>query len=258
MVNFLFMLIVFAIINFRFIKEKQVFSMKPVAKVKEQPANICTGQECNLLKSMIIYGRNGSGKSNLLLAFRALNFLVEDSAKFKVNDGIEPYDPFELDVLTAKAPTEFEVNFFSEQGTRYNYLLRFDAEKILCESLYYYPGRKKAKLFVREYGKEMEVGDIKGGEYKKIENSLYPNQLFLSKVGTEKVDSLVDPYTFLTRHLAVHIVHDTEYDEMLIQAFTNLMIKSDKGHIKDGIDKLLHVADTGIKGISLKENKEED
>ena len=252
------MLIDFAITNFRSIKEKQIFSMQPVAKVKELPENICTGHDYDLLKSMIVYGRNGSGKSNLLLAFKALTFLVGESSTFKVNDGIAPYEPFELDVLTAKAPTEFEVNFFSENGSRYNYLLKFDAEKVVLESLFYYPGRKKAKLFVREYGKETEFGEVRSAEYKKIENSLYPNQLFLSKVGTEKIDALIEPYIFLTRHLSVHIVHDTEYDEMLIQAFTNLMTKSDKGHIKEGIDKLLHVADTGIKGIALKENREED
>jgi AAA15 family ATPase/GTPase len=252
------MLIDFAVTNFRSIKDKQIFSMQPVAKVKELSENICTGQEFNILKSMITYGRNGSGKSNLLLAFKALNFLVEESAKFKVNDGIAPYEPFELDVETRKEPTVFEVNFFAKDGVRYNYFLKFNEEKVIIESLYYYPGRKKAKLFIREDGKEIEVGDAIGSGYKKIGKSLYPNQLFLSKIGTEKIDVLVAPYIFLASRLSVHIVHDTEYDEMLIQAFTNLMTRSDKAHIKEGIDKLLHVADTGIKGVSLKENKEED
>ncbi|MFT3949046.1 MAG: ATP-binding protein [Agriterribacter sp.] len=252
------MLIDFAVTNFRSIKEKQIFSMQPVAKVKELPENICTGHDYKLLKSIIVYGRNGSGKSNLLQAFKALNFLVGESADFRVDDGIAPYDPFELDTQTREKPTTFEANFYAKDGIRYNYIIQFDAEKVTYESLYYYPGRKKAKLYVRQANKGIEAGEALAPNYKKIEKGLYPNQLFLSKIGTEKIEVLVAPYIFLTRHLSVQIVHDTEYDEMLIQAFTNLMTKSGKTHIKDGIDKLLHIADTGINGISLTENKEED
>jgi len=252
------MLIDFAITNFRSIKDRQVFSMLPVAKVKELPENICTGTDFNILKSMIIYGRNGSGKSNLLIAFQALHFLVRKSAEYKVDEEIDPYDPFKLDEATTDKPTEFEINFYAKDGLRYNYRIAFNQKFIIHESLYYYPGRKKARLFTREQGKKIEIGDGIDAGYRKIESNLYPNQLFLSKIGSEKIDLLVKPYTFLSNHLSVHIVHDTDYDNMLIQVYTNLMTKSDQAYIKDGVNKLLHVADIGINGVSLKENKEED
>lgn len=254
------MLIDFAITNFRSIKEKQIFSMQPVATVKELPENICTGKDNDfkILKSMIIYGRNGSGKSNLLKAFQALKYLVIESADFKTGDAIGPYEPYKLDVETSSQPVEFEINFYGKKGTRYNYLISFNNNAIIREHLYYYPGRKKAKLFLREADAKIEVGDSVDSNYRKVEKGLYPNQLFLSKIGSEKIDALVEPYTYLTRHLSTHIVHDTDYDEMLIQVFTDMMTQPENSHLRNGIDKLLNVADTGIEGVSIKENKEED
>jgi len=252
------MLIDFSITNFRSIKEKQVFSMMPVAKVKERAENICTGNDFKLLKSMVIYGRNGSGKSNLLLAFKALQYLVNESSEFKVDNVIRAYEPFRLDADYKDKPVTFEINFYAQNGMRYSYSIVYDRKKILNESLYYYPGRKKAKLFIREEGKQIEIGDTLPLSYKKIEDGLYPNQLFLSKIGTEKVEALIAPYTFLANQLTTHIVHDTGYDNMLIQVISNLMTESENAYIKEGINKLLHVADIGINGISVKENKEED
>lgn len=207
---------------------------------------------------MIIYGRNGSGKSNLLLALKALQYIVEGSADFKLNDNIDPYEPFRLDVATRNQPTEFEITFYAKDGLRYTYMVQFDKNSILYESLFYYPGRKKAKLFIRQKGKHIEVGDRMDANYKSIENGLYPNQLFLSKIGKEKIDMLIPAYTFLSGHLVTHIIHDTDYDNYLIQQLTNIMTKTDHSYIKAGIDTLLHVADIGINHITIKENQEED
>ncbi len=252
------MLVEFAIKNFLSIKDRQVFSMLPVAKVKELPENICTGNDYKILKSMIIYGRNGSGKSNLLRAFSALHHLVTDSAKFRVDQEIGSYEPFKLDIETRNSPVEFDAIFYAKDGLRYNYKITFEQERIIHESLYYYPGRKRAKLFIREDGSKIDVSDTVDSNYKKIEEGLYPNQLFLSKIGNERINALVAPYTFLTRHLSPHIVHDTHYDEMLIGTFTKVLKDSENNIITSGINKLLKVADIGIKGLRVQENKEED
>ena len=61
------MLIDFKVTNFRSIKEKQELSMLPVGKVSEYPSHLIhTYNKTDLLRSLIIYGRNASGKSNLL------------------------------------------------------------------------------------------------------------------------------------------------------------------------------------------------
>lgn len=252
------MLIDFSVTNFRSIKEKQIFSMQPVAKVKELPENICTGHDYDLLKSMIVYGRNGSGKSNLLRAIDTLRYLIAASDKFKIDDEIDVYEPFKLDTVTKSQAVEFEINFYAKNNTRYNYYVAYNEHKILSEKLYYYPGRKRAKLFVRDFEKEMEVGELIDSGYKEIEKGLYSNQLFLSKIGTEKIDSLFYPYTFLTRHLSTHVVHETHYDDMLINVFTKVMKESSSNRITEGINKLLNVADIGIRGMRVQENTEDD
>ena len=60
------MLIDFAITNFRSIKERQVFSMQTVSRITEKPENTIKSGTEQLLRSAVIYGRNASGKSNLL------------------------------------------------------------------------------------------------------------------------------------------------------------------------------------------------
>ena len=252
------MLIDFAITNFRSIKERQLYSLQPIGKVKELPENICTGSEFQLLKSMIIYGRNGSGKSNLLKAFKALHYLLEKSATFKTGDEIPAYEPFLLDIDTAKKPVEFEINFYAQDGLRYNYYISYDQNTVLRENLFYYPGRKKAKLFSRDRNESIEVSETIESSYKKVEEGLYPNQLFLSKVGTEKINALIPPYSFLKNQLSTHVAHHTHYDDTLINTFIKIMRESKNDVVIAGVNKLLSVADIGIKGIRVKENKEED
>lgn len=251
------MLVDISITNFRSIKEKQILSMQPVAKIKELPDNIEAGEDFKILKSMIIYGRNGSGKSNLLMALETIKYLVSHSREYKIHD-LMPYTPFQLDVTTRNKPTELEINFYASDKRQYTYSFAYDKENVQYEKLFYYPGRKPTKLFTREIGGKIEVGEQINASYKNIEDSLYPNQLFLSKIGTEKLDALIPAYTFLTRHINTHTIHDMGYDNMLIQSITNIMTKNDNAYVKEGINKLLHVADIGINSISIKENKEKD
>ena len=47
--------------------------------------------------------------------------------------------------------------------------------------------------------------------------------------------------------------HDTKYDNLLIQTFTNKMAKDDIPFFKENINNLMRVADTGIDCIDIKE-----
>ena len=80
------MLIQLSITNFRSIKDKVTISMLPI-RYKDHLENIFeVNTDLSLLKSAVIYGANASGKSNLLRAFKALQYIVKESSGFKLED----------------------------------------------------------------------------------------------------------------------------------------------------------------------------
>src|SRR5665213_1902743 len=113
------MLIEFKVSNFRSIKDMQVFSLLPEKKVKELPENVfIDGRSNGYLKSSVIYGSNGSGKSNLLKAMEQLRSMVIDSANNKIDSKIANYDPYKLCYETENSPVRFEIEFIAKDGIR--------------------------------------------------------------------------------------------------------------------------------------------
>ena len=190
------MLIEFSVTNFRSIRDKVTLSMmadKSVSKKNELPDNLIeVDKNLTLLKSAVIYGRNASGKSNIVKAFSALFILIYASQDNKINQRILLYNPFQFNEENRNAPTQFEIIFllFNKEENikiKYVYKLELDSTKILNESLFFYPRGQRAKLFEREYGKEISYGDSLKGNKKNIEDGLLENQLFLSKSSAFKI-----------------------------------------------------------------------
>ena len=61
------------------------------------------------LNAAVILGANASGKSNVIWAFRALNYLIRQSRSFERNHKISAYDAFAFDEQFEKAPVEITV-----------------------------------------------------------------------------------------------------------------------------------------------------
>jgi AAA15 family ATPase/GTPase len=248
------MLLEFKVKNFRSIKDWQSFSMLAENKVKELNSSVLDKSGFNFLPTAIFYGRNASGKSNFLEAFKALQFLVLESADFKVKEKILAYEPYRLNQKNTTEPVEFSIDFLTKNGMRYVYSIGFGELEIEYESLHFYPKSQPATLYNRKKGEKTIYGEYLTGRKKEIEDLLYQNQLFLSKVGTEKNEKLKDPFTFFSKHLFVSTVHDTDYDNALVQIFTQKMGKEDK-LFKENINKLMRAADTGIERINIREEE---
>jgi uncharacterized protein len=254
------MLIEFSITNFRSIRERQTFSMETINKFKELPKNISKIQNSSLLRTAAIYGKNASGKSNFVLAFKALTYIVEKSATFKMNSKIKCYEPYEFDKDSDKEPVIFETLFYGKDNIKYYYKIAFNEEKILDEQLVYYPKKQPTKLFKRDESGNIEPGDIIKNKIGNVSKTLFLNQLFLSKVSTEKIEELIMPYLFFEEYLFVNILQQTcsLCDKMLIDIHTERLFKSKDETFRQNINKLFRIADTGINGIYIKENKEDD
>ena len=127
------MLLEIKVKNFRSIKDWQTFSMLAESKVKEMKESVVKSANLNILNSAILYGRNASGKSNILNSFKALQYLVVRSAEYKVDEDIESYEPFKLCPVSNKNPTEFSIDFLAKNGLRYIYSIGFSKKEIEYE-----------------------------------------------------------------------------------------------------------------------------
>ncbi len=243
--------------NFRSIKEALTVNLTTEKRLKEPDLSENSFVENNseLLKSLLIYGRNASGKSNILLALKALQFLVESSDGFKHDMAIPPYEPFKFDTAYSKSPVYFEIDFISvETKTKFKYIVSFDKKNIVFEGLYIYPEGIKSKLFERKMS-SISYGDYYKGTKKIIEDDLLPNQLFLSKSSTSKVKYLDDCYLYFKKYMYISTIHDTDYDTTIIRAFSEILTKNDK--LKNNLLELLKASDTSINDFKIKERNKE-
>lgn len=107
-----------------------------------------------LLRFLLIYGANASGKSNLLYALEQLHRFW-----FKRQEDIEqPTDtiPFLFDAETPHLPSEFEIKFYIN-STKYWYKVSLDNTKVLTEELYYYKTVQPTLLFARAWKQGQSV-----------------------------------------------------------------------------------------------------
>src|SRR5690606_1816501 len=124
--------------NFRSIKEPLSLDLISEKRLKEDNLlfNTFIEKDIEILRSLLIYGRNASGKSNVLLALKALTYLVEKSDSFKHEDKIGPYEPFLFDSNSKEKPVKIEIDFITvENKTRFKYIISFNNSEIISEGL---------------------------------------------------------------------------------------------------------------------------
>ncbi len=132
-----------------------------------------------LLRSAAIYGANGSGKSNLAIAFRFMKrMVVSSSRETQAADPIKA-DPFRLSDATKNRGSFFEMVFLLS-GTKYRYGFEVDKHKVRAEWLFAARTRTEAKLFERKGQKIATSAKFKEGA--NVSSLTRKNALFLSVV----------------------------------------------------------------------------
>ncbi len=174
------MLLEFRVCNYRSIGEEQVVSLIPASKQKDHLQNILTKGKYKALNAISLYGQNGSGKSNLLLAMSLLDKLIHISARTSSTTKF-PYDPFLLREGWERKPTRFEITFVIEEN-RYRYGLEFTEKEVQKEWLFRKSQSREVSLFEREES-TIEVSSGFNGSKKVIDAAVEAtrdNALFLS------------------------------------------------------------------------------
>jgi AAA15 family ATPase/GTPase len=243
------MIIDFTISNFRSIRDEQTFSLYAENPGKYLLDNITypNAGKIGVLKSAGIYGANASGKSNLLLAFEALQYMVRASGRFEDGSPIKCYEPFLLSEKTRSAPVCFEIEFLTPDGMRYIYAIAFTGSRVVSERLSFYPSAKAALIFDRtkdDTWETIKFGTLFAGGRKRF--PFFSNNAYLSKAG-DSADAPVlirNAYNYLrNRVLRLGLNEEVHFDEWV-----------DDEAVFGKVSALLGFVDTGVSGVVVKEN----
>ena len=238
------MLLEFKCSNHRSIKEKVNFSMI-AGKDSTSEHLLKEFGSFRILRSAVIYGANGSGKSNFISALSFMRDLVSNSIHHQPGQGIFQA-PHKLSVK--EAPSEYSIQFV-RNDIRYAYGFSVKQNLIQDEYLYYFPKGRPVKIFERN-GMEIGPGDRYRGVFDVSISVLKDNRLFLSCAANySNIKEIEEAFMFFNTDMVVYnpeINNWTEYSIELMQ--NNDMIK------KVFVD-VLRALGTGAKDVKVKLEK---
>jgi uncharacterized protein len=201
------MLIEFKVSNFRSIRDVQTLSLVADRMPEHRQTNTFAPEILGferLLRSSVIYGPNASGKTNLLRAVQVLQGMVINSAG---NVSTYVHTPFKFAVATRSEPTNFQITF-AQDGTRYEYALSIDAERVTREWLSEYVHPRGRTIFDRKYNKRSGSYEWHFSSFFKGQRSLWsestrPNALFLSTAVQLNSKQLLPVFEWFQKRLVV-------------------------------------------------------
>lgn len=247
------MLFEFSLANFKSFRDKQTFSMV-AGNGDEHQAGLFKHKDFDVLKTAVVYGSNGSGKSNVFWAFWVLYDMVRYSEQNP--DVIKKIQPFFLDTFSKKSPSFFET-VLDIDGIEYRYGFEGTSSEVKKEWLYEKASSRERELFVREKKKDLKINNKFFPEGKKFKDLFNQEEkkstLFLSFAANLKggeISLKIQKY-FASEisivkggnDLGETIFHTQKYYEA--------------GH-HDDIVEFMKSADPTIEDISIKKPTEED
>ncbi len=171
------MLIEFTVGNHLSFKDKKTLSLE-ASSIKEFEENTFKAGNYTLLKSVIIYGANSSGKSNLIRSLNKMDMIVRTSAQMSSTDKFK-IKPFLLNTETEIKPSFFEILILIDD-VRYRYGFEVDENIVHSEWLFRCKNKSESLLFLRDKDRIEITKDFHEG--KGIEERTRENALFLSSV----------------------------------------------------------------------------
>ncbi|WP_404337255.1 ATP/GTP-binding protein [Sphingomonas sp. MMS12-HWE2-04] len=242
------MIVDFSIGNFRSFRDEQMLSMNVEGSRLRHSSNfsLVEDERFAVLRSAGIFGANASGKTNVLRALAALQWIVVSSAGRKETQSILPYEPFRLSPAHVERPVAFEIEFVVPTGARYRYEVSFLRQRIVSERLISFARRSRATVFERLAEDTWETikfgGTFKGGTRR---FPFFDNAAYLSRAGNDasSPDFIREIYTY--------------FESLRYIPATNGMLSrmalSDPT-MMHAVSELLCLADTGVGKVTIEEN----
>lgn len=160
------MLIQFSMGNFLSFRDQSELSMVASSIKERRDENTFEVSDLCLLKSAVVYGKNASGKSNLLQGMGFMDYFIMSSVR-EMDDEIRPREfsnYFKLNDENQNLPSSFEIVILVN-GIKYRYGFELGRSEVINEWLFKAEKKKEYELFVRtetikfEIGKEFSEGN---------------------------------------------------------------------------------------------------
>jgi len=233
------MLIYFKVGNYKSIKEPVVINFTATAINEHRASNVIRRGKDELLKTILLYGPNASGKSKILDALVFFRWSVLNSAADRLSHQQISTEPFALNTTTQEQRSFFEAEFII-QKTKYRYGFEADKEAVRKEWLMEVKATTSQVLFLRieqEFKVENGFAEAKG-----LEKRTRRSALFLSVAATwnvPKAEGIVDWFDSI---YTINGMMDNAYTTM-----TTSMLK--ERSYNEMINELMLQADLGINSI---------
>lgn len=261
------MIVEFAATNFRSINERVVLDLRLSGQIgqKELSDNLIFHSEKShgapLLRTALIYGANASGKSNLLKALLALEFMVINSHKWTLDSSIPTYEPFKLKVDGLKKSSTLEIDFIAANDIRYIYKVEYDYDSIVLEELYMFGHKQRRTQESLIFSRKKNLKITFGADYRGRRSfSLLKNQLLLSKAAIEDIPILVEPYRFFSTYLLNTVATNATFDELTLTYAAKILDGKDEKDFlyQTALVSMIKAADVGISNIYIKQVDESE
>lgn len=239
------MLVYFKVGNYKSIKEPVTISFAATSVTEHQESNVMEEGKLRLLKSILLYGPNASGKSNILDAFITYRQLILYSTQSHSTRSL-PVSPFRYSVDTPDQPSSFEAEFIVHNKT-YRYGFEADREKVRAEWLLEVKATTETDIFLR-MEQEFKVNYKKFVNAQGLEQRCNPNALFLSVGDQWNVDLARNIYKWFDGMYNISGLSDIQQ-----QSRTNELIEDPE--YKRIINNMMRHADLGINSIEVVRNK---
>lgn len=241
----------FSVKNFLSFGEKQVISFEATSDTKyEEELTVEMNNKVRLLKLIMIFGPNASGKSNILLAIETLwNILFKSNSTKEKSIGY--YMPFEL---LKNEPTEFSIIFYRE-GIKYSYDVIFDKNQILHEKLEYYPEGRKSLFYEREKDKIRYGSTLKLSKktVRSLTDNTLSNHTVLSTFGKTNLDDTSIEFELLYNWIKCNIHEIDEYNNIM----DIIEEAQENKELKKYLLESLHISDFNIIDFGIVEKAQD-
>ncbi|MDR0872327.1 MAG: ATP-binding protein [Prevotellaceae bacterium] len=237
----------FTVGNFLSFKEKRTISFK-AQSISDLPENklIKFGKK-KFLPSVVIYGANSSGKSNLITALQRMQKMVWLSVKLNPSDELN-YSPFLLSDDGEK-PTFFEIVFVIKEQC-YKYGFEYNKTEIVKEWLFIQKSTSYKPLFLRTIEGIGVFDEFEEGKEK--EKFTENNRLFISLVAQMGGNTSKQIMEWFEQFFVT-----TGLDNKYVEDFTIEMFHKNLAGIKESL-QLYEKLQLGFNEIETVENKDGD
>jgi len=244
------MLISFSASNFRSINDKVTLCIERSSTLKDPDDKLIPSpveSVDDLLRTVVIYGLNGTGKSNLLKAFAFVQNMIVYGHRLTQGEEIS-VEPFLLTIDNVIKPSYFQIVFISE-GVKFEYEILVGRKRIVKEQLSAFPKNTRQIWFSREYQVAnneyaWKFGSNFKGERESIKNRTLENALFLSKAAHENHVQVRPLFDFFQRKMTI-LTDRNSYSNKSRKMVQNPSTK----HL---IINFLRNLDLGIEDINIK------